>query len=154
MSDLLPGQARIVREEACPEHMMSHTNEYFLLNRAAMRLMDNGRDLFWRDAFRRAAVFDAIEVLRDLAAIQPVHPCKSWILYGSGIVREIRCPGCSEIFEWKGNFYVPQCPKCKGFLRKRKEVNAAHAVRGRGPRHFQYKAGMMKPKRGNDETQS
>jgi hypothetical protein len=119
--ELAPGQSRIVREEPCPPSQFSRPDEYYLLKRAAQRLLQQDFHRYWIDHGYRDEVNAAFETLRDLAEKIPAVPSAAWMETEEGIVREIRCPNCLTVFEWRGNFYAPRCSKCQMFLRKRTE---------------------------------
>ncbi len=116
-----PGQSRIIRELPCPPDMMSRPNEYYLLGRAATRLMEHFD--FWNLAEWRNYQ-DAVLILKRLREAMPIHPCKAWSQSKLGIVYEICCPNCDEIFEWQGKFYAPRCPTCKRWLQERNQEQA------------------------------
>ena len=117
---LKPGESRIVEVKACPLNQYVHPNEYWMLRRAAKRLLYNHVEEMWIDPPYGAEIMDAVAIIRMCAEQIPTHPPRSWERYGYGIVREICCPACYELFTVEGNFYVPQCTKCKRVLSERK----------------------------------
>jgi len=59
-------------------------------------------------------------MLRGLADQTETKPMNCWIESQLGVTFEIKCPNCLTVFQWKGKFYAPQCPNCKGFLTERR----------------------------------
>lgn len=115
---LAPGHRRVVRQVECPPHMLARPNAYWMLRRASRRLYESTPN-FVPAAIRELA--DAIEILRKAAdeLEKESKPCHHWVQYNLGTTYEICCPACSTLFEATGDFYAPQCPNCKGFLREK-----------------------------------
>src|SRR5258708_26214713 len=122
MSVLKPGESRIIHELPCPPDWMSHTNQFWQLRRAAKHLLHSKVQGFswmdekWRDGWQD--VLEAVEMLRQIATLQPTKPISTWVDGKLGTTYEICCPHCQTIFEWKGKFYAPQCPECHRWLQE------------------------------------
>jgi len=116
---LRPGESRVLYTKPCPPHMYSHPNFYFILKRAARRLVENDFGLMWENDWYFDSCIEAIRKLRDTARLFPAKPWKRWEQERMGDVLEICCPSCQTVFQWEGHFYAPQCPGCKHWLNER-----------------------------------
>lgn len=120
LSTLKPGESRIIENKPCPPERYVHPNEYWLLRRAARRLMYNHVEDMWKDPKYGQEILKAVQVLRDCADQIPSRPCRSWEQYGLGLVQEICCPACRTLFTVQGKFYTPQCTNCKRYLHEKR----------------------------------
>lgn len=117
---LKPGESRILETLPCPPERYVHPNEYWFLRRSARRLLHNHIEDMWQNPSYGAEIMDAVAIIRMCAKQIPTRPCRTWEQYGLGVIREICCPACHELFTEQGNFYVPVCPHCKRGLHEKR----------------------------------